>query len=315
VRNALLIAASLSLGACQALSPGGGKEGAAPPSGPLEEARAQLEAGRLDAALAKCLEAPPNDARNLSLQGLIWSQKAAAAPVPTPDPNVPGSHPPEFKTEELRAIDLFERARSADPSLAEAHRGLATLLAPHAVRRHELAAAKRRKRRRLRAPAPEPGAEPGPDFSVARVAELYRAAVQAETPGTTALREYLQFAQRLGDMESTEWALNALIERDREDPDNLVAFADFLYTQRKDRHRAIDYYRQALIWRPDDTDLKGRVADLYIELGREHYDATQWAAALTMFQEAEKYVQGSTSPQAIMVREYLGKLGSIRGGH
>jgi tetratricopeptide (TPR) repeat protein len=316
VRHTLLIAMSLGLAACQGLSGGGGAE-PAPASGPLEEARAQYEAGHLDAALAKCLGLPATDARSLSLQGLVWTKKAEAAPVPTPDALAPGSRPPEFKAEELRAIDLFERARAADAQLAEAPLGLANLLAPHAVRRHEMTAATRKRAAASRAQAAGSAStdgESGPDFSVARVAGLYRTAAQAEGAGTTALQEYLRFAQRLKDVDSIEWALNALIERDRENPENLVQFADFLQRERKDRHRAIDYYRQALIWRADDVAIKGKLADLYIQLGREHFDAAQWAAALTMFQEAQKYLSDRSSAQAIMVKEHLSQLESIRQG-
>jgi tetratricopeptide (TPR) repeat protein len=311
MRLRLVVALALAGVACRWL--GGEKAGPSARRGPVDEARALYEQGQLDAALAEALEAPPGDPASLCLQGLIWARKAEGAPVPTAAPDVADARPPEFKREELTAIDLLERARAAQPGLAEAQLGLANVLAPHAIRRFEVAEAGRRTARKgaARAVAAEAPAD-GPDFSVERVAELYRLAAKADPQDSRALDELLRFSARVRNLEGQEWALVELIARQGENPAPRVRYGDFLVSARNDRHKAIDYYRQALILAPDDASIKSKLADLYISLGRESFDAQQWGAARTMFLEAQKYVVDKASPQGLLVREHLDKLGSIR---
>ena len=313
MKTPLVIMLALSAVGCQWAA----RDKAAPSvrGGPLDEARTLYQQGQLDAALAKVLEAPAEDPVGLCLQGLIWARKAEGAPVPTAVADVAGGRPPEFKREELTAIDFLERARTARPDLAEAHLGLANLLAPHAVRRFELAEAGRKAgmRRGARASATEAAAIPeGPDFSVRRVAELYRLAAKADPANGRALDDLLRFSARVRDIDSQEWALVELMALQGENPEPRARYADFLVSVRKDRHKAIDYYRQALILAPQDAAIKGRLADLYIVLGRESFDVQQWGAAQTMFLEAQKYVVDKNSPQGLLVREHLDKLGSMR---
>jgi tetratricopeptide (TPR) repeat protein len=313
MRTPLLLTLALSTVACQWTARD--KPAPSEAGGPLDEARALYQQGQLDAALAKALEAPAQDPVGLCLQGLIWARKAEGAPVPTAPPEVVGGRPPEFKREELTAIDFLERARTARPDLAEAHLGLANLLAPHAVRRFELAEAGRKAamRRGARQGAGEAlASQEGPDFSVRRVAELYRQAATAGPADGRALDDLLRFGSRVRDVDSQEWALVELMALQGENPEPRARYADFLVSVRKDRHKAIDYYRQALILAPQDASIKGRLADLYISLGRESFDVQQWGAALTMFLEAQKYVVDKNSPQGLLVREHLDKLGSMR---
>lgn len=310
----LLITLALSVGACQWAARD--KAGSSERGGPLEEARALYQQGQLDAALATALEAPADDPEGLCLQGLIWARKAEGAPVPTPAPDLADGRPPEFKREELTAIDFLERARTARPDLAEAHLGLANLLAPHAVRRFELMEAGRRAgaRRGARAGAAAvPPLPEGPDFGAGRVAELYRQAAKADPTNGAALDGLLRFSARVRDIDSQEWALVEQISRQGENPEPRARYAEFLVSARKDRHKAIDYYRQALILAPQDAGIKSRLADLYISLGRESFDVQQWGAAQTMFLEAQKYVVDQSSPQGMLVREHLDRLGSMRG--
>ncbi len=309
MRLPVVVTLALMAAACQ--RPATEKPGADKPSGPLVEGRALLEQGQLDEALAKALEAPADDPAGLCLQGLVWARKAERAPVPTPPPDVPGARPPEFKTEELTAIDLLERARAARPDLYEAHFGLASLLAPHAIRRFELAEAGKRTRRGEARPAEAP-AGGGPDFSVPRVVELFKQAAKAAPSNARVLDELQRFATRVRDLDSQEWALAELIAARGESPEPRVRYGDFLVSARKDRHKAIDYYRQALILRPDDASIKSRLAEQYIVLGREHFDVQQWNAAQTMFKEAEKYVVDKNSPQGMMVRDHLDQLATMR---
>jgi hypothetical protein len=295
---------ALCLCACR---PSGGGGAGGETSGPLDQARALLDQGQLDAALAKSLDPSVDGPEALCLQGQIWAKKAERAPLPSAAPG--DMQPPEFKPEELRAIDLFERARTARPALSQAHLGLASLLAPHAVRRFELTRAGRR-------PAPAALAQPGsadlPEFGIARVVGLYREAVKTETAGTVAVDELQRFALRVKDKEVASWAHAEGIARDRENPNRLILFGDFLAKERADRHGAIDHYRQALIWRPSDTDTKNKLATLYVELGREHLAQQQWGAAQMMFDEARKYVSDMKSPQGVQIQAGLNELATIR---
>jgi tetratricopeptide (TPR) repeat protein len=280
--------------------------------GALEQARALLDQGQLDAALAKSLDPSVDGPEALCLQGQIWAKKAESAPLPSAAPG--DMQPPEFKPEELRAIDLFERARAARPALSQAHLGLASLLAPHAVRRFELTRAGRRPTAARTAPAADaqPGSADLPEFGIARVVALYQQAVKTETAGTVAVDELQRFALRVKDKEVASWAHAEGIARDRESPNRLILFGDFLAKERADRHGAIDHYRQALIWRPDDTDTKNKLATLYVELGREHLAQQQWGAAQMMFDEARKYVSKMKSPQGVQVQVGLNELAAIR---
>jgi tetratricopeptide (TPR) repeat protein len=312
VRLPVLMTLVLAAAACQRPSSETAGDGQA--RGPLAEARTLYDRGELDEALAKTLDAPADDPAGLCLQGLIWARKAERAPVPTPPPDVPGARPPEFKTEELTAIDFLERARAARPDLAEAHLGLASLLAPHAIRRFEVSEAGRRAapRRGEARSAASGGVTEGPDFSVGHVAELFKEAAKGVPANPRALDELQRFATRVRDLDSQEWALIQLIAARGENADPRVRYGDFLVNARKDRHKAIDYYRQALILRPDDAGIKSRLADQYIAIGREHFDVQQWNAAQTMFLEAEKYVVDKKSPQGMMVRDHLEQLATIR---
>jgi tetratricopeptide (TPR) repeat protein len=278
-------------------------------SGPLDEARALLEQGQFDAALAKSLDPSADNAEALCLQGQIWARKAERAPLPVAGDGA--ERPPEFKSEELRAIDLFERARATRPTLSEAHLGLASLLAPHAVRRFELTQAGRRVPKATRAVAASPASAEETDFSIPRVAALYQEAVKQDPKGLRAVDELQRFAQRIRDKDLLAWSYREGIARDRENPDRLVQLGDFLEKERGDRHGAIEQYRQAIIWRPDDDNTKAKLATLYIALAREHLTAQQWGAAQMMFDEAQKYA-AADSPQAVQIRAGLEELGAIR---
>jgi hypothetical protein len=292
----------------------GGVQGA-PANGPLDQARALLDQGEFDAALAKSLDPSVDGPEALCLQGQIWAKKAERAPLPTPGAGETPERPPEFKPEELRAIDLFERARAGRPTLSDAHLGLASVLAPHAVRRFEVSQAGKRaasgkSAKGVKTAVPE--SADVPDFSIRRVVGLYQEAVKNEATGTRAVDELLRFALRVKEIEAAGWAHAEGIARDRENPARLVQFGDFLQKERGDRHGAIDQYRQVLILRPDDGETKTKVATLYIELAREHLAAQQWGAGQMMFDEAQKYVGDMNSPQAMQIRAGLSELSAIR---
>ena len=312
-RTAVLALAVLALAStgCRQPSAGGGKP--AGPAGPLEQARALFDQGQLDAALAKSLDPSVDGPEALRLQGEIWAKKAESAPLPIPGEAT--ERPPEFKAEELRAIDLFERVRASRPTMSEAHLGLANLLAPHAVRRFELSQAGRRAtggKAGKGAAAEAPASADQQDFSIRRVIGLYQEAVKNEAAGTRAVDELLRFALRVKETEAAGWAHAEGISHDRENPARLLQFGDFLRKERGDRHGAIEQYRQALIWRADDGETKTKLATLYIELAREHLAAQQWGAAQMMFDEARKYVSDTNSPQGLQIQAGLSELNAIR---
>ena len=98
----------------------------------------------------------------------------------------------------------------------------------------------------------------------------------------------------------------------RESADPLVRYGDFLRTVRKDTPAAVEQYRQALIWRPDDDATRGKLADIFLDMGKEAYAKQQYASAEARFTEAARYLTDQSSVQALTVKEYQGRLAAIR---
>jgi hypothetical protein len=277
-------------------------------------AQALIDAGRLDEALAR-LDASAGDPDSLALLGVIWAKKAEAAPLPTPPPPVPGARrgalppAPEFKEEELTALGFLDKALAAQPGHPRASLALAELLGPHALRQFDLRQASQRKKASSGASAA--AAAGGVDFSVERVAQAYRAAAAPNGP-SEALERFYAFAVRSGRLADAEWALEQGVERDKENPAPLIRFGDFLAQEKKDPRAAIERYREALIWRPDDEATLGKIADIYIGEAIELYNKSQYAVAQSRLQEAQKFVRNPNSPQGLRIKDYLAKIGSIR---
>jgi tetratricopeptide (TPR) repeat protein len=283
---------------------------------PTEEARELIEAGQFDAALAKLGEVP-GEAGALYYQGVAWARKAESAPLPTPAPAGDGGAlvTPEFKPEELTALDFFEKAVAAGPSDGRAELAMAELLAPHAVRWQERVDAAQRSTRRGRhaTPAPQPPLPHGvPDYRTDRVLEAYRTALRGDPASKQAAEGLARFSLRVGRLDDADAAFREVIQRDKENPENLVRYGDFLANERKDPVAAMDQYRQALIWRPDDDETRGKIADVFIAQGIAHYQKQEYAVAEARFVEADKYVTDRTTPRGIKIQDYLGRLRSIR---
>ncbi|HET7293745.1 MAG TPA: hypothetical protein VFM88_15075, partial [Vicinamibacteria bacterium] len=249
--------------------------------------------------------------------GAVWAKKAEAAPLPTPPPlasplpkRATPPPAPEFKPEELTALGFLDNALRASPGHAIASLALAQVLAPHAVRRHDLEKASgQRKGRAKPLPPPAPGE---PDFTPERVAGAFRAAVLGTTASREPIDRMFEFCARVERLDDAQWALEELLKRERESPDPLVRYGDFLRDRRKEPHRAIERYREALMWRPDDEAVLGRIADIYIGEGIEAFDRRQWAVSQARLQEAQKYVKNPNSPQGLRIRDYQSRLASIR---
>ena len=269
------------------------RESARPPEGPKAEARAQIEQGQYDAALAKLGD--ESDPEALYLLGRAWAGKARLAGI------APGA---ALRPEERQALDFFERAVAAQPGLAAAHRGIGDLLAPHA-----LAGLAARPPRGARGASPPPA----PEASVDRVLKAYGEAVQSDLQDTKALEALIAFALKAGRTREAEEGFEELVRRDRENPDLLVRFGDFLAGPGSDPQEALSRYAQALIWRPDDVATKLKIAAIHLDAARRHLDQREYPAAEGELQEAQKFVGDPSSPEATRLREMEGAIAEVRG--
>lgn len=284
----------------------------------VQEARALTERGQLDEALA-VLDASGGDADILAAIGAVWVKKAEAAPLPTPPPlaspapkRATPPPAPEFKPEELTALGFLDRALQAKPGHPAASLALAELLGPHAARRFDRDKAGAHKPERGRPAAPLAVEEGGPDHGVARVVNAYKAAAAGPPVSREVLEKMYVFAVRVERLDEAQWTLEELGKLDKEKPEPLIRYGDFLRDVKKDPHAAIERYREALMWRPDDEATLGKIADIYIGEGIEAYGKNHWAVAQARLTEAQKFVRNPNSPQGLRIRDYQGRLATIR---
>ena len=262
------------------------------------------------------------EAERLFQEGESWARKAETAPLPTPDPAA-GGVAPEFKPEELRALESFEKALAANPAHGPSHLALADLLAPHALAREERErqaraareAAARQRPRRGRAPTPTPVPVATPvslvDASVDRVLGAYRAALQAD-PSRAPVDRLIAFATRAGRLEAADDAHQELLKRVKESAEPHVLYGDFLVTHVHDVERAIEQYRQALIWKPDDAATRGKLMDIHLARGIEYYGKQEFARAAVELKEAQKYLTDRDSERGRRLQTYLERMREIR---
>lgn len=323
-RVAALLAAGLAGGcrekAAESVAPPPQAEATAAPAPGLAGASGQamslLQAGQLDEALAQ-LDASTGDADQLAVLGAVWAKKAESAPLPRPEPppspapkRATPPPPPEFKPEELTALGFLERALRVKADHPVASLALAQLLAPHAVRRFDLEkAAAQRKGRQRSVPPLEAG---DPDFAPERIVEAFRGAVLGAPASKEPIERMFDFTARVERYDDAQWALDELLKRDKEKPEPLVRYGDFLRDLRKQPHQAIARYREALMWKPDDEAVLGRIADIYIGDGIVAFERQQWAVCQARMQEAQKYVKNPNSPQGLRIRDYQSRLAGIR---
>lgn len=311
-RPLLLLVAVAALGC-------GRQQGGAQGRAASEDPRALIEAGNPDAALAK-LQGAPASAENLYLQGLAWAKKAATAPLPTPPPPpspLPrGEKPPpapEYKPEELQALDLLQRAVAENPGLGEAHLAIAGLLGPHAIRHleEEQAAEASSRRRRRRAPTPTPTPE-GPDASPGRIVREYRAAIAADPKAVPPVEALIDFCTRAHLDEDGKAAFKELTKRQPESAEPFRRFGDYLKDVVGDRDAAIEQYSVALVWAPDDEATRAKIANLYIDMGTEFLDRQEYVWAEQKLNEARKFIKSADSPEWKRLDEQLARLRRIR---
>jgi len=289
VARAVALAVVLAVAAGCDRSGGKGATGA----GPHAEERALIEQGQYDAVIADL--GGETDADAYYLLGRAWAGKAGAPTTPVTE---------ALRPEEQQARDFYERAVAADPSHAEAQRALGDLLAPHALA--GIADGSGVRVKGAAAPSGAPGA-------VDRVMRAYGAALQADMEDTAAVRSLIAFATRAGRLRDAEAGYEELVRRDRENPDVLVEFGDFLAGPAAKPDAALDRYAQALIWRPDDNATKLKMARLHLDAARAHLDNREYPAAEARLREAKKYAVDPASPEAAGVRELEAAVAEVRG--
>ena len=296
-------------------SDGGGGAAKAPTSGAVAEGKALLEQGQVDAALAR-LESAGQDPEALYYQGLAWAKKAETAPLPAPpaveSPLPKGAVPPpapEFKPEELKAIASLEAATQARPEYAAAHLALGDLLAPHALRRYQrVKEAATRKGRPEMVVLPESPVDVGVD----RVARIYRSAVLADPSGREPVEKLIAFAVPAERLADAEHGFREMIGRIRERAEPFARYGDFLAEVRHDPDAAIEQYRQALIWEPNDEATRNKIGAIYLNRAIAHFERQQYAMAEVQLKEARKYVTDRESEQGRRLAHYTARLREIR---
>jgi tetratricopeptide (TPR) repeat protein len=322
-RAASLVLLCVALAASAACTKDAAEPTAAPaPVGPVAEGRSLLEQGRLDDALARLGDAA-GDAEGLYLQGRVWAKKAETAPLPTPPPvasplprGAVAPAAPEFKDEELRALDAYQKAIAARADLGEAHLALAELLAPHAVRhldRQRSAPAARPRRRGGPEPTPMPAGtnSGGVEFGADRIVAEYQAAARSPQVARAAADGLIAFGTRAGRVDAAEAGFRQLLELVKEKPEPFIQYGNFLLEHKGDGDAAIEQYRQALIWKADDEATRLRIADIYLARGAEHFGKQHFALADEAFKQAAKWVAPG-SPQEQQLRSYQRQLLEIR---
>ena len=278
-RGGPAIAALVLLGA-----PGCGREAPAPGGGdPLVESRALVDERRFDDAIARLGES--DDPEALYLLGQAWAGKAQAAPVPTPVPGTGSAAPAAsaLKPEEERALGYYERATAARPDHAGAHLATARLLAPHAL---------------VGVGAKGGGAPVGTtaDTSVDRVLRSYGDAIQADPAGIVAVEEMIRFALAAGRDAGGGGGLPGARPTTARGPGGAGALRGLLAGPAGNPDGALARYAQALIWRPDDTATRLKMADIHLAAASALLAKLQYAAAEARLRDARAVRGGPGLP-------------------
>lgn len=258
----------------------------------VQEGKALMDKGQLDAALAK-LQELPDDPVSLYYQGIVYVRKGLAVPLPETG----------FRAEDKQAAQLLEKAVALKPEFAAAHFTLAEALVPYTLQRHAPA-----KRRPARQPSPAPD---DPDISPDRVARAYQAAVQHDKTSRAPIDALFKFTREMKRPDYADMAYRELLARDKESAEPHIAYGDFLANEKKDRLKAIEQYQLALVWKPQDTSPKDKIGGVYVDWAQEHFDKGEWATAEARLLDARKFLS-EQAPQTQWMRELQAKLSKIR---
>ena len=285
------------------------KEGSRAGGDPLTEARSLLSQRRYDDVLARVGDAADPDSEYLA--GRAWAGKAETAPLPVPAPGGPPAAA-LMKPEEERALSLYEKAVAARPDFADAHVAIAELLTPHAIASAAATgAAAAHAAPRAKAATNPPIAPPDP--LVDRVLRSYGSAMQSDLSGTQAAEGLIAFATRVGRLSEADTTYQELVRRHREDPAPLVRYGDFLAGPAGKPEAALAQYAQALIWKPDDTATKLKMADIHLAAAAGYLRDLQYVAAEARLKEARRYTVDPAAPEAARLAELEGRLREVRG--
>ena len=169
------------------------------------------------------------------------------------------------------------------------------------------------RRRPGRGATPEPLAtpEPGVDYSPERVAREYTLAMRGDS-GRPSVEALIAFAVKTGRLDDAEVGYQELVRRVKESGEPLAMYGDFLVRDKKDPVTAIEQYRQALIWSPNDDVTRSKLANIFLTRGLDYFNEQQYAMADAQFTEAAKYIPDRDSPQGRILTEHQAKLREIR---
>lgn len=266
--------------------------------------RALIDAGRFDEALERVGAASGPEARLLA--GLALAGKARAAEIPAS-----GVASPEAR----QAVATLDQVTAPAASRAEAQLAKAELLAPFAA-----AAVAPPDENATPTPTPAPveeGAEPTPTpeppVAVETVVEAFRIAVGDEATRLRALDAFAAFCLDAACQDAVDQSFGELVERLPQDQELPALYGAFLVST-GDRARALEQYGIALIWRPDDPELRGRVADIHLDQAYDHLEWGEYPQAEKAFQESRAYIPSNQSPQWRRLKEGLERLDRIRPG-
>ena len=164
-----------------------------------------------------------------------------------------------------------------------------------------------------RASSPDPAetASP-PDVTPERVVAEYKAAIAADKTGLDNVEVLIRFARAMLRPDDAEFGFRERIRRQAESAEPHVVFGDFLVQDRREPIRALEQYNLALVWEPDNVDVKNRIADIYLGFAEEHFARREYLAAESRLAEAQKFVTDPQSYQAARIREIQGKLRGLR---
>jgi Tfp pilus assembly protein PilF len=123
----------------------------------------------------------------------------------------------------------------------------------------------------------------------------------------------IRFATRTGRVSDADAGFQELVRRRREDPDVLIRYGDFLAGPGGNADGALAQYGQALIWRPDDTATRLKMAEILLASATTLLTQQQYAAAEARLRDARRFVVDPASAQAARLRELEGRLREIRG--
>jgi len=152
------------------------------------------------------------------------------------------------------------------------------------------------------------------DLSIDRVIRAYRFAMQADPAAAGTPDELIRFGRRVGRLDAAEAGFQEVIRRkkERETAEPLARYGDFLAEDKKEPLAAVEQYRQALIWVPDDDATRGKVAAIYLKMAAEAFAKQQYAVAEDRVKEAGKYVTDRSSDQGRTLADYQARLRNIR---